>query len=376
MVFLLGAICTLLLWVLVFGFSKSGDKEVNSKEFSLVFNQTVAAEKAKQRPKLVVSEAERAVLEQLSQAKNEEEEQEILQGASALVKRLFIYTHTGMDYFDFYGRVVDQFGDPVVGVNIQTSVGGGHLGGGSGSALTATDRDGYFIIKNKKGGSLQIQKMTKFGYDIDFIKQASAFIFTLSDQDRKYNKSIKDLDDYQNKKNAYIYRAWKITKETGKPDLHNDQGRFGLLGNKQWYTLDLLKHEEMRKIKGKGDGQIYVQFYRSNDSEIVWDNDWSFNLKVKGGGLIETDDLYMQRAPESGYISSWSMSKKDIPESLQRKNAYNRSFYLHIDNSFYARLNIEFRPYKRRGKYQGQIMINYSINKDGHPYLAPFKSFD
>ena len=102
MVFLLGAICTLLLWVLVFGFSKSGDKEVNSKEFSLVFNQTVAAEKAKQRPKLVVSEAERAVLEQLSQAKNEEEEQEILQGASALVKRLFIYTHTGMDYFDFY----------------------------------------------------------------------------------------------------------------------------------------------------------------------------------------------------------------------------------------------------------------------------------
>ena len=55
--------------------------------------------------------------------------------------------------------------------------------------------------------------MTKFGYDIDFIKQASAFIFTLSDQDRKYNKSIKDLDDYQNKKNAYIYRAWKITKE-------------------------------------------------------------------------------------------------------------------------------------------------------------------
>jgi hypothetical protein len=89
--------------------------------------------------------------------------------ADPVLKKKYEFAQANVHDIEFYGKVVDQNGDPVQGVKILCGAGGGPLGGGSGYIRLTTDEQGVFRISEKEGHSLQIQKMEKTGSSGDSI---------------------------------------------------------------------------------------------------------------------------------------------------------------------------------------------------------------
>ena len=345
-------------------------------------SQVLDKYKSRDKPKLKLNKEDQASLNRLRAATSGEEERAILEGSSLLVKAIRAVSSTGNWYFDFYGRIIDQYGDPVTNAKVEMEVGGGVFAGGDGVVRVISDHEGYFSVKEARGGSLGIIKMNRPGYEIDYKKQAIGFSSAL-DEDEHLRSTNKDLFSYGKKDKAFVYIAWKLTDDIDSNDLHTGRtSNLYLYGNRQIYTVDLFapNGRESQIQKGKQSGQIYISFYRDKNSLIEGaskygpaKNPWRLSVEVIGGGLIEVENpLYMMRAPVDGYVSKWEMSNED------QKSIFDdlRHFYIKTKDGMYGRINIQLRTSiakNRKQNHDGEITFNYSINKSGDTNVASFK---
>lgn len=74
---------------------------------------------------------------------------------------------------------------------------------------------------------------------------------------------------------------------------------------------------------------------------------WSLRLSIPDGGLIETENLYMNLAPVSGYQQSFAYGGTDKDHMIPKK------FYIHSRGKLYGRLNVEIRPVMKIGSGLG-----------------------
>jgi len=188
---------------------------------------------------------------------------------------------------DFYGKVVDQNGQPVAGADVSVEV---NLAIGRGSSQkTQTDAAGLFQFTGLRGRSLNITPEKK-GFQIE-----------------GHGLGLKGMNGPETSPdNRTIYTMWKL--KGPEPMMHKEVNSRKIQPDGRVFTVDFVKNEITEGTNAAGD--ILVQIQRPPQVKPREQYDWSFVMTVIDGGFIEvTNDAYLNEAPESGYQQKYQMNR-------------------------------------------------------------------
>ena len=193
-----------------------------------------------------------------------------------------------------YGKVVDQFGDPVAGATVEISLYPVDISNGTGpDGGLRTDDEGRFSISGLTGSSISATAM-KDGY----LRVPPLSSFS-SGANLYYSGGDGSGDRHADPTNPVVLRLLKVVQP--EPMIH--------VGKKRWkLPLDgTPRRIALDSEEGTGVHQIEFRF-SSNWNKLPMDNeinskrfDWSFELRVPGGGFAWDESDVKFEAPEAGY---------------------------------------------------------------------------
>lgn len=203
---------------------------------------------------------------------------------------------------DFYGKVIDQNGQPVVDAKVKGYVmtGLGFDGTKETLHLTQTDAEGDFEFLGLHGIRLGVGP-EKEGYQ--FIQRGNGN-WSLDQKTDPGNRTIFHMWKFQGAEPIVAYSISTAIPCNGTPT-----------------SYDLLTG---KKVSSGGD---FVITLTRNPVNIVRGQpfDWSVTLQIPGGGLTDMNDLYPNEAPADGYQPSVTIN---MPANMQNWSpVLNRSFY-------------------------------------------------
>jgi hypothetical protein len=209
---------------------------------------------------------------------------------------------------EFYGRTVDQYGEPVASADVEASVmvNTGTTGGVR-KARTTTDRQGYFSFTGLQGQDLTLV-VKKPGYE--FSARTKLFSYTYFEADHK-----RHLPD---PRNPVVFVMWK--KQGAEPLVHYEwrSWKFAADGSPLGVNLELGK-------AASADPDLIVRLRRADGPSNIPGYSWSAQIEVPKGGLILARDLdFYNLAPADGYISTFEFTQpsyeqiKALPKEEQK----------------------------------------------------------
>ena len=223
----------------------------------------------------------------------------------------------------FYGKLEDQFGNPVVGAEITGSTiiyNGVHMGGQK--VVVTSDANGFFQMDAGKGESLGIMPK-KAGYTL-----------ATANTEFKYTK-LNPHPYVPDAGNPTVIKMWKL--QGGEHLIHFQfESRVPLDGTPT--TFDL---QTGQRVQNGGDLTISVK--TTPTPSIREEYDWQVVVQaVNGGFVLPTDDFdQMFQAPDSGYNARLDINfQKGTRQWTPR---FIGSYYFTSRNqSSYGKLGIEF----------------------------------
>ncbi len=250
---------------------------------------------------------------------------------------------------EFYGRVVDQSGVPIEGVEVAYSAAGAPFASGTGEGKAITDANGIFNTRGARGTTLHVS-FKKTGYEFKNVDFA----------DIKNEARPLQWSDYADEDKPYIFKAWKTEKYAQVKS--EDKRYLSFVPNGPVYTVDF-SGEERVKWEGIREGDIRIAFTRN-------EKDWKVQIDAVNGGIQESSDEYMNLAPESGYQKSLTYSgvAKDS-FNVSRGISLNKSMYFMSNNGKrYGSLHLEIIPYYN--EKESGIYTTYTVNLEHGRELA------
>ena len=224
----------------------------------------------------------------------------------------------------FYGKVLDQDGNPVGGATadvIWTDM----SANGNSHMNVASNGDGLFSITGIRGKHMTVQ-VTKEGYQRQLTGTQSAF---------EYAGFWEPTYHEPDPNHPVIFRLRK--KEEAEPMIRYGPTLFGAPNNGIPASFDLVTG---RKAAG-GSGNITLRITKGPKMNKRFD--WTATVEGAGGaGLIESTDEFMVTAPEEGYQSQWTFSQKATDEKYQSQ--IQSKFYVKTGDSRYARVEMRIIP--------------------------------
>ena len=200
---------------------------------------------------------------------------------------------------EFYGRIVDQFDQPVSGVRVETYVAGlspasfvTHEAKG-GTNFFSSDANGWFVISGMRGESLSFT-LAKAGYEL---APQSPLGFG-------YGPSL-PTHHVPNPTNPVVYHMWKRQGPAELKGFYN-RGMIPSDGNSIWVS------ENSEKWSRAELPDSILKLTVNRERRVVTFDDkshyqWGFEISLLGGGVQKTDDPFLYQAPESGYSSVLSI---------------------------------------------------------------------
>lgn len=222
----------------------------------------------------------------------------------------------------FYGKVIDQHGQPVIGAEITLRLNSDF--GRGGTYKTNADTSGNFQFTGLRGKSLSITAEKK-GY-----------------QNAGQGLGLKGPagpDTSANNRAPFI--MWKL--KGPEPMVHKEISSRKIQPDGRVFTIDFLKNEITEGTNVAGD--MFVQIQRPPQVKPREQFDWSFVMTAIQGGFIEvTNDAYLNEAPESGYQPQYQMNR-------YATNVYNYSTHelYRTDRTFFLK--------SRGGQVYGHFQI-------------------
>ena len=235
---------------------------------------------------------------------------------------------------DMYGKVTDQNGQPVAGVDV-TGI-SERLNDQDIRYKTQTDTNGLFQFTGLHGYRLDAQ-VTKSGYEI--IYQGGRI--------KPQGPSTPD--------NRVIFMMWK--RHGAEPMIH-DSKFYGINPDGRIYTLDLVERKKTEGTNAVGD--LWVQIQRPTTIKPGEKFGWSLVMTAIGGGVIEvTNAVYLYEAPESGYQQTYELHMNATAPNWQEQS--EKTFY------------IKSRDGKVFGHFHVNIIPNYNDTSvfDMESYVNP-----
>ena len=232
---------------------------------------------------------------------------------------------------DFYGRVIDQYGEPVAGADVigQTSLG---MGRGR-SCKTQTDGDGLFQFTGIRGASLGVMPK-KEGFQIE-----------------GHGLGLKGKNGPETSPDhRAVYTMWKL--KGPEPMWHSEVANRKLQSDGRMYTIDFLKSQITEGTNAAGD--MLIQMQRPAQVKPREKYDWALTMTAIRGGFIEvTNDDYLNEAPEGGYQPEFKLNAQ-------------KTFYLKSRNGqVYGHFSFKELSPDYRGRGPAAIQIEYYVNPAG-----------
>lgn len=251
----------------------------------------------------------------------------------------------------FWGKVVDQDNQPLesVKVKLYTMRGNEYAPGKFNYPVEHRDlttaADGQFALTDANGYTLTVEALEKEGYRSE--KLPKRFAYTGRPEPELF------IPEPQK---PVVFKMW----EKGEPEpLVQAEKFYGIIPDGRVYTIDLLNIKKIDGASQQGDLQIKVQRpagVARNDKY-----DWSLDIDAIGGGVIETNDEFMDQAPETGYQPRFQLVMN--PTNPKWSHRVNKKFYLKSRNGqLYARMEVEvFSNYQN----EGALGVRYFANPSG-----------
>lgn len=236
----------------------------------------------------------------------------------------------------FYGLVLDQDNTPIPDVTVTLSIRTakeplpGQIGDAFDYPVVTTDGQGRFAITDAKGALLSVKSLEKPGYDASTKKINQAYWYW-NDPRAVFHPDTEKPE---------IFRMWKkvgaerlVMKGIGQRIPYNGTPT----------NFDLLNG----KAVANG-GDLRVTLTR-NPQQIQWGQthyEWTATIEAVNGGIIESTDEQMYRAPVEGYTSKFVVNM--AADDAQWTDKKDVTAYLKM----------------RHGKYYGRIKLEFMVGSD------------
>lgn len=281
------------------------------------------------------------------------------QKPSPVLKRTFqTLNHNPIE---FYGRAIDQFGEPVAGAKVSGVVlYNTGTKAGEKEVKTTTDAQGYFRFADLEGQDLGIG-IAKEGYE--YRNRNSSFSYSYFEADHK--RHIPDP------KNPVIFMLWK--KQGAESLVHYDKvWRFPVNGGPVRINL------ATGKI-GEQEADLIVTISRTPLRMPYGARGfaWETTVEVIGGGLIraEKQDYYNQ-APASGYQPrlDYGQSTQNLRDAQEGRikwtwtEGISGTFFISSrDGKNFSRINLRIRPNvdRQEGDNEALVAAEVWLNPNG-----------
>ena len=218
---------------------------------------------------------------------------------------------------DFYGKVIDQYSQPVVGARVTgwvTFLQGMDSDEKREAHKTETDAEGLFQFTGLIGASISAD-VAKEGYEVDYRVGY------------KVPAGEKTSPD-----NRAILTMWKL--KGAEPMVHS-QIEVGIPCDGTQRKFDLLTGHRV-----ENGGDLTVSFSRDPVNIVRGKHfDWKLVLDVPQGGLFEITDLYPNEAPAEGYHPDVVI---DMPADTNGwSSSFRESYYLESrDGKVFGRVTV------------------------------------
>jgi hypothetical protein len=258
---------------------------------------------------------------------------------------------TGNATISFWGKVVDQDNNPLPGAKVSLALDYGLAispteGGLRRTNLALqTDQNGSFAVSNLQGHGFDIKSIEKDGYKLS--ERVS----------RSYSYSWSANIFHPDQQNPVIFRMWK---KLGSEALISGDDFYGVNPDGRAYTIDLLTR---KKFEGVGmTGDIIVRIKRPPELKPRTKFDWSYSVEAVDGGILQTNDEFTYRAPESGYRDRYeyvaSASSTNWTPELRDQEFYVKSRNGQVFGTLVVKVIPEYNQ-------QSVFAIQYSVNPSG-----------
>jgi hypothetical protein len=247
---------------------------------------------------------------------------------------------------NFFGKVVDQYGDPVEGVQLELVILSyqdsfiDYLKSGreqiKNKLSMTTDANGMFSVEKKKGTSFKIERMTKEGYSTPDRGVQTYFVYN-----NLSSGKTSSMYHSSDKSQPVVYHLWK----KGETEPLIKQGVQLLIEpakgiTEMYYPLVLNGNASPQPMLG-WDIKLTGKNIPSPDPKKQHEDYWEVTMTAgDGGGLQLTDSPHANLAPENGYQTSLTIKSTD--QQYPRENIVRRVYYRDKYGKKYAAFRVEF----------------------------------
>jgi hypothetical protein len=244
---------------------------------------------------------------------------------------------------EFYGQVVDENTNPVEGATIQFRWSG--FSDKVSTSTTESDVGGLFSLHGKNGRSLDVS-VSKAGY-YNSRKDKTGFLYSLG-------PDIYSPDP----QNPVVFNLHK--KGQGVELITSENGMQSDVSVRIPKDNTTVRVDFFQK-QASATGQLQI---RQNKPPWQGATNWSFNLSISDGGLVENQDEFQFAAPESGYQPTveYDFTKG---ETNWTTHAIKQFYITFGQPREYGWLRIE------SDIAQETIFLTYAINPTGSRNLEP-----
>jgi hypothetical protein len=251
---------------------------------------------------------------------------------------------------DFYGQVIDQDSNPVP--NAKVDIGIRHLKMPDLSVELAASDTIHLDQVSDVNGRFEFHGATGDGFGIGITKDG----YELEPNRYGFGPTAGNYE------NPVIFKMWSTNIHE---QLITGKKNFPIVPDGRPYFINLT--DGTISESGEGDLKVWIQY--TNQPVQGQLSDWSSEIDVINGGLLEETNLNaaMFSTPAEGYVPSFIW--KNQIKGGQRGSIGTRRFYVMLKNGQeYGRITIELHaPFNNQ--IPGMVNLSYVINPDGSRIL-------
>jgi hypothetical protein len=207
-----------------------------------------------------------------------------------------------------------------------------------------TGADGRFEVTGVTGNFISVEALTKDGYEPELERNYGSF----GPQSTTFDSPA-------------VLKLWSTNVHE---QLITGAKSFVVIPDGRHYAIDLLKG-----TIAEGDQGDLVAWIKRPD-KVKWGQryDWSTEVTLPAGGLIESGSRAMFVAPEAGYTNVFAC-QEDANLNGGGPMTGDKRFYVRLRNGqMYGRITINLYA-DFHGKQPGMIQVSYTINPSGSRLL-------
>lgn len=266
---------------------------------------------------------------------------------------------TGNASIDFYGRVVDQDGQPVSAAKVVLKILVGYLasptqlGTRYDNITLGTDTGGNFVVTGEHGHSVEIVSIEKDDYELS--KRLT----------RLYPYSWSAEIFHPDKNNPVLFVLWEKGKQ---PALIVGDKSLDFIPDGRSYAVDLGKKTITQATNSEGDFQF--RLLRPGGVGKFDKFDWTFSLQGENGNLLQQSKhryFEMGFSPKEGFTNSYQETHRASDQGWREVG--HKQFYLKMhEGGGFGKATLIWEAVAGAngpGTNEAAIRIQYTLNPNG-----------